>query len=870
MTIGSSPYRDRQHTPQEAPHLALPLGGIGTGNVALCADGSLRQWQLHNIGNHLGELPGSFFSLRVSRVEPPSDAIRILQSRPPIVEPTPLVNDDAIPSWLPGVIDTFGPVQQTHLSATYPFARIVYEDAELPLSIQMEAFTPLVPFDVSESSLPAALFEFTLHNHDTVAVHGALGASLLNAVGWDGITPFDGVRAQGLGGNWNRVSRDSGHTGVILESTTLPMDAPGAGQMMLIADHPAASVLQQFSRPEEFRTFLESLTLAEITTRSAGRIPPNALRHGPTTATGPSAAGATWLTGLAIPFVLAPDQQKVIRVAIAWNFPNRYASFEQFGPVSPDWGRSRFWLGNAYSTRFPDAESVAVYVMRGWDGLRAESLGWTDVLVKSSLSDDAVEHLAAQAATLRSPTCFQAANGRFYGFEGTLGASTVMWNASFGGSCPLNCTHVWNYAQFVAALFPALEINMRDTEFEVMQAPDGSLPHRVVAPDYLPQLWNVPIGGPEQPALDGMLGAILKSYREVRAGAGAAWLERTWPRLKALLEYIEATWDLSEDGILSGIQPSTHDIDLRGTNPFIGGLWLAALRAAEEMARIVGDELTATRCADRFERASKAYDDRMFNGEYFEQVLEPSESRHLQWETGCLSDQLLGQWWAHELGLGYIFPADHVRSALRAIVRHNLRHGFEGFEHGYRVYADGDDSGLLLCTWPRGGRPEAPVRYADEVWSGIEYQVAASCLREGLDDEAEALLKAVWRRHDGRRRNPYNEIECGDHYIRSLSGWSVIAAQIGADYHAGVGTLRITRPREGVWPIVCGSGLGVISIAADSIAIECTSGSIELSAIDLAGETRNFQPPVTLHAGDEWHAPDTRVRATTIDSKPIG
>ena len=109
--------------------------------------------------------------------------------------------------------------------------------------------------------------------------------------------------------------------------------------------------------------------------------------------------------------------------------------------------------------------------------------------------------------------------------------------------------------------------------------------------------------------------------------------------------------------------------------------------------------------------------------------------------AGCLADQLIGQWWAHLLELGHLLPDEHVRTALRTIVSANLRHGFRDFEHGFRVFADGDDTGLLICTWPDGGRPEVPVRYADEVWTGIEYEVAALCLFEGLVDEARAVLR---------------------------------------------------------------------------------------------------------------------------------
>ncbi len=136
--------------------------------------------------------------------------------------------------------------------------------------------------------------------------------------------------------------------------------------------------------------------------------------------------------------------------------------------------------------------------------------------------------LDAQPSLVRSPTTFRTADGNLFGFEGGLGASTLNWNGMAGGSCPLTCTHVWNYEQALARIFPALERTMRDVELDVTQAPEGYLPHRVVLPLWMPQLHGVGIGGPERPALDGMLGAPLKALRELRQGAGVDWLRSRW------------------------------------------------------------------------------------------------------------------------------------------------------------------------------------------------------------------------------------------------------------------------------------------------------------------------------------------------------
>jgi non-lysosomal glucosylceramidase len=822
----------------EFAHLAMPLGGIGTGNLAICADGGLRQWQLHNIGNHAGALPGSFFALRVSRWEPPLDELRILQAPPRDSTDTPLVTDDVVPDWQRELLDRHPGVARTTVTATYPIARVRYLDPALPLDVTLEAFNPLVPLDVDASSIPAALFTFRLVNGGEKPLHGTLGAAVQNAVGWDGVTPIDGVHAPGYGGNTNRLRRHGGWTGVLLENGALPDDAPGAGQMVLAADDPRATALTRWRHAGEFVAFLRSRALAGGAPRlalAAGIADPQ--RHAPQSASGASPASSTWNAGLGVPFLLQPGQQRLIRVALTWYFPNRYVNFEQFGPDRPEWGRSRFWLGNHYATRYADAQDVFERVRRDWHALRGATGAWTSTLAGSGLDDAAVTHLAAQLATVRSPTCFRAADGRFFGFEGVLGASTVMWSGSCGGSCPLNCTHVWNYAQALAAAFPELERSMRETELEIMQAPAGYIPHRVIAPVYLPQLWGEPIGGPDQPALDGMLGTVLKTYREYRAGAAIDWLRRYWPNLTQLLSHVDRTWNVDGTGMLSGVQPSTHDIDLTGHNPFIGTLWLAALRAAEQMALLLGDSEAAAAYRATFSAASESYDVALFTGEYYAQRLLPGDKPDYQWGDGCLADQLIGQWWAHQLDLGYLLPAEHVRTALAAVVRHNLRRGFADLTHPYRVFADGDDAGLLLCTWPHGGRPAVPIRYADEVWTGSEYQVAAHCWREGLRDEGCAVLDAVWARYDGRRRNPFNEIECGDHYARSLAGWSALQALAGFTHDGPAGTYTFRRPQtpDTSVPFLASSGWGLWSQRGDELVLACTGGRLDLHRLTVAG-----------------------------------
>lgn len=810
--------------------IAMPLGGIGTGTVSIGADGGLRQWQLHNIGNHQGDLPGSLFAIRATSIEPPVDERRILQAALP--EPAdpqaPLVTDGDVPAWQHQAIERFGGVAASSFRGLYPMAQLRYHDPDLPVAVELLAANPMTPLDTAASSLPVAQFTFTVTNaidHDVV---GWLGASLLNAVGWDGVSTISGIDGAGLGGNTNRVARRDGWTQLLMENSTLAPDSPGAGSMALAADSSDAAVLAQFADIAEFMDFLDSRAAGYDAAGTPAQLPDNQ-PHAPKQRLGASPAGRTWLGGLAARFDLAPGESTQIRILLSWHFPNRYVNFQQFGPARPEWGASRFYLGNRYVRDYVDAAHVATDVAARWNQLTAETGRWADVLIRSDFTETEREHLAAQAAYLRSPTCFRAADGAFYGFEGVLGASTMMWNGRFGGSCPLNCTHVWNYAQAVAALFPELEQDMRRTEFEVMQHATGYLPHRVIAPAWLPQLWDVPIGGPLEPALDGMLGCVLKTWREAKRAGGIDGVRRWWDRLNLLMEYIAEKWDPDDTAMLHGIQPSTHDIDLAGLNSFMGSLWIAATAAMAEMAEVVGDASAQQRWRSLSERAAAAYDAALFTGQQYRQVLEAGDPTDFQWGDGVLSDQLIGAWWAEILGLDIALPTEHIRTALRTVVEHNFKDSFAGFTHGYRVFADQDDAGTVICSWPAGGRPEVPTRYADEVWTGGEYQLAAHCQYLGMTAEADRVLTALWNRYDGRRRNPYNEIECGDHYARAMAGWSVVDAKAGYRVDACRQVLTVDARPDSSWPLLTATGWGLLHRRNGEVELEVLWGTVDLT-----------------------------------------
>jgi hypothetical protein len=209
-----------------------------------------------------------------------------------------------------------------------------------------------------------------------------------------------------------------------------------------------------------------------------------------------------------------------------------------------------------------------------------------------------------------------------------------------------------------------------------------------------------------------------------------------------------------------------------------------------------------------------ALEKRLWNGEYYVHDVDLEEHLEYGWGAGCHSDQLFGQWWAHCLGLGHVIEPGRVRTAALSIFRYNFREGFRAHDQRPRPFATAADSGLLNCTWPRGGRPPAPIFYTDEVWTGIEYELAALLLYEDEVEPALRIIEAARARYDGHKQSPWNDIECGDHYVRAMSSWALLEAASGYQYEAGSAHIRfapVFTPEDYRAPFVAREGWGTFT-----------------------------------------------------------
>ncbi|MGQ9680974.1 MAG: GH116 family glycosyl-hydrolase [Anaerolineae bacterium] len=777
--------------------VAFPIGGIGTGSVSLAGNGALVDWEIFNRPNKGTVLPFTFFALWAQRGgEAP--VTRVLQGppQPPFDGSTRShrIEFGGLGFGVPReTLAGLPHMREARFRGEYPFAWLDFADPRLPLRVSLEAYNPFIPANADDSSLPCAIFRFYLRNGGSAPVQATLVASITNPVGYLG-GPFGGAD---LGGNINTLVHEEGLSALLLSSHRYGPEDPRYGTLALAtpwADLTAQSAWLRAGWFDSLQRFWDEFSAAGTLCER---------RYGP------SEPGQTDTGSLALRATLAPGEEVTLPIYLTWHFPN-YVKYwhREGGPGTEsccggECAKQPVWR-NHYATLHADALAVAQYLAREEPRLRAESLAFHDALHDSTLPPYIIDAAASQASILKSTTCLRLTDGTFYAFEGCHAGA---------GCCEGSCTHVWNYAQTLAFLFPALERSMREADYRYNLDTDGRMGFRL----------QLPLGSPPStfhPAADGQMGGILKVYRDWKLCGDTAWLRTLWPRVQAALEYAWQIWDVDRDGVMEGIQHNTYDIEFWGPNTLCTSFYLGALAAGEAMARALGD----TEVAEEYRRVRESGRSRveatLFNGEYYEQKVDPQAhtivptdlSKSMggqtpgdpkyQYGAGCLADQVLGQWLATLSGLGDVLDPEHVRAALSAIFRHNWK--AELWEHAncQRVYALNDEAGLLLCTWPRGGRPAFPFPYSDEVWAGIEYQVASHLIYESMVEEGLTIVKGLRARHDGIRRNPWNEMECGSHYARSLASWGLVTALSGFTFDLTQGMIGFA-PRLAYDPFRC-------------------------------------------------------------------
>lgn len=726
------------------------LGGIGTGNFSIGSRGQFCDWEIFNRPMVGGKLPYTFFAIRTEG-EDRERKIKILESR---LRPPYEQSHGYDPSDHAG-IPRF---EKARLAGEVSRAFVELRDRDMPVDVDMTAFSPFIPLDAENSGIPAAVIRYKVVNKSSGTLKVSLAGSLANAVGFRGYGRFGTLRCDGEPVNDYR--EENGAKGVCFTNPTLPAEHLTAGGMSLVTTTKENVTAKPnwvksfwWDGAHDFWNDFEEDGRLDI-------VPPQ-----------DGYAGALQndsinlrIGSICTDFSLSAGEEKEIEFVLTWYFPNRPARWTGHIFNDPDDGRI---VKNYYTRKFRDAWSVSDYLRQNLNHLEKATNDFRETFYKTTLPPVMLDAMAANITVLRSNTCFRIEDGTFLGWEGCF---------DDGGSCEGNCSHVWNYQQTLAFLFPELERTMRRVNFLMETGGDGEMAYRANVMFGKERYTKIP------PAADGQMGTIIQLYRDWKLSGDDGLLREMWDQAVKALEYAFVKWDQDGDFVFEAEQHNTYDIEFYGMTSMTNSIFYAALKAAEEMAAYLGEAERAAKYRAAREQGSQRMDSLLFNGEYYIQRLENDGKYQYQYYDGCLSDQVLGQELAHVAGLGYILPEEHVKKAVKSVFRYNFRSDMTDHVNVQRVFALNGDAGLICCTWPNSEKPLIPFVYSDEVWTGIEYQVAAHLIYEGFFDQALAIVEAVRNRYDGIKRNPWNEVECGNHYVRSMASWGLLLAASGFRY----------------------------------------------------------------------------------------
>ncbi len=814
--------------------ISFPLGGIGTGCLALSGNGRLIDWEIFNKpskGSHNGF---SHFSIKAEHNG------NVLDAR--------VMNGDLHPPYSGDMGSPhfqsfgFGPKRSTmagiphfkdvEFEGKYPFAKLRFIDEDFPGRVEMTAFNPLIPLNDKDSSIPGAFFEIEVENILDKAVTYTVALSASNP------------GAQGT--CINSFSKYETVKSISLSSSKFDKSDTEYGDLCIATDAQDTSYQEYWYRGRWFdslgvywRDFTSS---GKFKNRTYTREQNKNNNYPGGTDTGTIAASVS----------LGAGEKKKVRFIITWSYPNctNYWRPEKCDCKDGecDSSGSKTWK-NYYATVFENSAAAALYSLENWDRLYNDTLKFKNALFSSTIPAEAMDAVSANISILKTPTCLRLEDGSFYGFEGCQCDS---------GCCEGSCTHVWNYAYALPFLFPRLERSMRDLDYRYNMREDGGMAFRI----------QLPLGrerSANRPCADGQFGGVIKMYREWKISGDTQWLKSNWEGIKKNIEFAwaqtnEDGWDSDKDGVLEGRQHHTLDMELFGANSWLTGFYLGALKAGAEMAEYLGETDKANEYMELFLKGKEWVDENLFNGEYYHQMVDlkdkallekydnnegdaskaywNDEAKEMKYQVGEGSgiDQVLAQWHANLCGLGEIFNREQVKKALKSIYKYNFKKSMRNFYNPCRLYALNGEAGAVICDWPEGKyKPVVPVTYAEETMNGFEYQAAIHMIQEGLLEEGMEMVKALRERYDGEKRNPWNEFECGSNYARSMASYALLNAFSGFEFDMVNGTLGFNPADAKSDKFKCfwslDSGWGVFESEPGSVKIKVIYGKITLNKI---------------------------------------
>ena len=822
--------------------ISFPLGGIGSGSIGLSGNGVLTDWEIFNRPSK-GSYNGiSHFAVRAEDLQGNVQDIRLLNSDLP---PDYMGHLDYSgghrgfgygPSV--GTLCNFPHFKDCVFDGNFPVARLEFSGAkQFPGIAALTAWSVMIPGESKVSSLPAAFFEIEIKNNTPHILNYTAIGVLSNP--W--ITDGSCNRLQG-----NQLTVSSG-------------DSVGDMSLTLLEDTKNISG-QNYLYRGNWRDYLE---VYYHDLACGGRLQDRVYNTPPQ----PGCSDHGLLAGH---FTLKPGEEKRCTFVITWNIPERCADWadesrkERAAAAGIPWK----WK-NYYAVCWPNSAASGKFAADNYQDLRRKTFLFRDCLFSGNLPDVVKEAAASNLAVLKSPVCMRLEDGTFYSFEGVTTTT---------GSCEGSCSHVFNYAQALPFLFPDLERSMRESHLKYSIDENGGSHFRLLLP-----LGVKAAVSDFRPCADGQFGDVMKIYRDWKIGGDDEYLRKYYPAIKKTVEYAWSDknpdrWDPDETGVLQGRQHHTLDMELFGPNAWLTGHYLGALDAAARMADFMQDPDFAAKCRAIRKKGKKWMNENLFNGEYFDQQIDlndrsiiekftdsdyywSEEHKEIKYQIshGCGIDSVLAQNYTALYGLEDVFEPAKFRKTLRAIYKYNYRKSVRNYPNFWRTFSINDEGGVMICTWPRGDKPVIPLTYNSEMMTGFEWAYATALLHGGMVKKAITCAKAIRNRFDGEKRNPFNEMECGSNYVRSMASYGMIPAFAGFRYDRNNGMLGFHPVQKGIFECfwALGDCWGVFKQDDSGAEITFAHGTIMLKEFELDFpidkifvNEQEASFPITLSAGD--------------------
>jgi len=713
----------------ELEYIGMPIGGMSTGQVYLSADGQLWDWNL-NAKKGKKHHPKGFSYMLPDKANPPAGDGFSLK-----------VNNQIFPLNASGF---------NHVTFTnqYPMGLIDYVDDACPVAVQLEAYSPFIPLNRDKSSYPVIVMRYNVTNNSTSNQELAIA-------GW-----IENNKNTKNNNTTKKVNVYQKLTDITTVECTSNSKEPNAIALGIFgSDSPDfVNLNKTASNAEDVFTSSSEALLNNTQVEADGK--------------------AELFASIGKKLFLAPGETKTVSFAVSWRVPLiHYGTGFGRGPSATALGR------NHYSTLYASAAQAASEVASNEVELYGSTKSWVDTWYGSTLPYWLLERAIIPINCMQTQVA-----QRVY----PEGSSTEIYNLEEGvRCCPGNCTHVWNYAQGLARVFPEIERECRDKiEYGLgFDDKNGLIYFR----------YNSQEHEQKKDALDGTCGTIIRVLRESQMTTDYQFLTKMWPRVKLSMDFVIQQWDRNETGILSGAQHNTLDEPWYGQASWLINVYHVALKSAAVMAEQMGDTKTAKRYENIVAKGAPKMVQTLWNEQFGYFIHKPgdADSEKHGSTTGCHIDQVLGESWLHEVGLAPILPDDKTKIALQSLWKYNFSPNVGNFRDVMtegRYYASEGDAGLVMCTFPNGkiepkSGKKAYAGYLNECMTGFEWQVSAHMLRVGMIEEGLAIGKAIYDRYQPAKRNPYNEIECSDHYSRAMASYSTFLAACGYRYNGPEATL---------------------------------------------------------------------------------